>query len=58
MIIVINKKDTKFCQITLHIEIFIQKRKAVFPASWCTQGKVTSQYDTIVILWAYHGVMC
>ena len=30
MIIVINKKDTKFCQITLHIEIFIQKRKAVF----------------------------
>jgi len=52
MIIVINNKDTKFCQITLHIEIFIQKRKP--------HGvhRVTSQYDTIVILWAYHGVMC
>jgi len=29
MIIFINNKSTKFCQITLHIERFIRKRKVV-----------------------------
>jgi len=43
MIIFINKKSTKFCQITLHIKRFIHKRKVDILSA--------SRFSCIVKVW-------